>query len=232
MFRSILFASVLLSACGTPSDEGDGPKDGGTLTDTATVTTDPTPTETTSTGTTPTDPTGTVLTAAELVGTWSSPGCEAYPDGAGGTNYLTRTFTLTEDRWALEFTIFGDAACTFPLFRGEVEGPYTLGAPSAVAGATEGEFGIVSNQWTALFEDLAVLFEDSGCGTGSWEVGVPQDVTVTGCIGVAKPVADCPTEYDIVSLDGDSLYFGERVTDMCVEAGRPAALVTYPVVRQ
>lgn len=232
MFRSILFASVLLSACGTPSDEGDGPKDGGTLTDTATVTTDPTPTETTSTGTTPTDPTGTVLTAAELVGTWSSPGCEAYPDGAGGTNYLTRTFTLTEDRWALDLTIFGDDACTFGLFNVAIEGPYTLGGPSAVEGATEGEFAFATNEWTALIEDMALAFEGAGCASGAWDVGVPQDVTGTGCLGIAHPLTECPAEYDIVSLDGDALYFGERVTDMCVEAGRPTALVSYAVVRQ
>lgn len=125
------------------------------------------------------------LSPADLVGDWASTTCEAYADGNGGTNYLTRAFSLTESRWALEVTIFGDADCTFGLFRAEIEGPYTLGGASTVAGATEGDFGFASNQWTALTEDMAAVFESSGCASGAWEVGVAQDVTGIGCIGVA-----------------------------------------------
>ena len=61
---------------------------------------------------------------------------------------------------------------------------------------------------------------------------MPQDVTEKGCIGVAHPVAECPEEFDVVSIDGDELYFGERVTDMCKEEGRPAALSPYAVFKQ
>ena len=57
-------------------------------------------------------------------------------------------------------------------------------------------------------------------------------MTATGCIGVAHKTSECPAEYDIVSVDGDDLYFGQRVTDMCKEDGRPTALVEYPVIKQ
>ncbi len=168
------------------------------------------------------------LTGAELTGSWSSPVCEAYDNGMGGKNYLTRDFTLTATTWQLDLTIFGDDACSFPLFSAAIEGPYTLGALSSkVPGATEGNFSIETNQWTALQPDLATLFTSSGCGTDPWEVGVAQDVTGTGCIGVAKAIADCPTEHDLVAIEDGQLFFGERITDMCKPEGRPAALVGY-----
>jgi hypothetical protein len=56
-------------------------------------------------------------------------------------------------------------------------------------------------------------------------------VSTTGCIGVAHPVAECPIDHDVVALSGDDLFFGERITDMCKEEGRPQALGPYPVVR-
>ncbi len=171
------------------------------------------------------------LTSADLVGDWTSSGCEAYDDGNGGQNYLTRSFSLTETRWALDFTIYGDPDCSFGLFTAEIEGPYTLGDPASVEGATNGDFGFSTNVWTPLVEDLALAFEQSGCASGAWEVGVGQDVGATGCIGVAQPIAVCPVEYDIVKLDGNDLYFGARVTNMCEESGRPTSLVEYPVSR-
>lgn len=173
------------------------------------------------------------LGGEDLAGHWMTEGCEAYPNGQGGTNYLTRDFTLTESTWDLTFTLFGDEGCTVALFSAKIHGPYTLGALSAkVEGATEGQFAFETNEWTALTADMASAFTGAGCGSGAWEVGVTQDVTETGCIGVAHPVAECPEEYDVVAVDGDALYFGQRITDMCKEDGRPAALNTYAVYRK
>ena len=102
------------------------------------------------------------------------------------------------------------------------------GAGSAtVAGATEGEFAITSNVWTARQGFMADTFTMQGCGAAPWVVDEPQDVAGTGCIGVAHPIAECPREYDVVALLGDDLYFGERITDLCSKAGRPAALGAY-----
>lgn len=219
MFRSIVLASALLAACSANKDASS--EETGT----------PAPIDTADTGT----DTGTgtdTLSPAELAGDWTSPSCEAYPDGNGGTSYLTRDFALTDARWALDVTIFGDAECSYGLFRIEIEGPYSLGGASTVAGATEGNFGFTTNQWTPLIEDMAVVFENAGCASGEWEVGEAQDVTGTGCIGVAHPIAECPVEHDIVSVDGDALYFGQRVTNMCEESGRPTALNSYAVTRQ
>lgn len=171
------------------------------------------------------------LTPAALAGQWVSPACEAYPDGQGGTTYLTRDFTLSETRWSLSLGVFGDAACSYPLFSAEIEGPYALGAPSAdVPGATEGQFGFATNTWTARDPALADLFTQSGCGSAPWVVGEPQEVSGTGCIGVAHPVAECPEEHDVVALTDGALHFGERVTDLCAAEGRPKALGAYGLV--
>ena len=172
------------------------------------------------------------LTPDDLAGRYASGGCEDYPDGMGGHNYLTRDFTLTAKAWHLELAIYMDDACTTKLFSSVIDGPYTLGEPSArVEGATEGAFKFTTNKWTAHQGFMADTFTMSGCGAAPWVVGEAQDVTMTGCIGVAHPLADCPQEYDVVALSGDDLYFGERVTDMCSADGRPQALGAYPVVR-
>jgi hypothetical protein len=175
----------------------------------------------------------TALTPADLTGSWSSSECEAYPDGMGGTNYLKRDFTFSGTTWTLDLDLFGDDACTFPLFSVAIEGPFTLGELSTVvAGATEGEFGLVENIWTALDQGLADTFTGAGCGSAPWEVGVPQDVSMTGCIGVAEPVSECPEEYDVVSIQGDQLFFGARVTDLCTEAGRPTMLGPFGLTKE
>lgn len=168
------------------------------------------------------------LTGADIAGRWASGGCEAYDDGQGGQSYLTRDFTLTADTWTLNLGVFGDAACTYALFTAEISGPYSLGGLSEiVAGATEGDFAFGSIVWTAQDQGLADTFTSAGCGAAAWEVGVPQDVSATGCIGVAHPVAECPTDHDVVALVNGQLFFGERVTDMCQASGRPQALGPY-----
>ena len=171
---------------------------------------------------------GQALQGADIAGGWVSTGCEAYDNGQGGENYLTRSFDLTDSTWGLDLVIYGDAACSYPLFSIRIDGPYSLGARSTVVdGATEGTFGFASNVWTALDQGMADTFTGAGCGAEPWTVGTPQDVSGTGCIGVAHPIAECPEEYDVIALSGGQLFFGERVTDMCQTSGRPTALNSY-----
>ena len=180
-----------------------------------------------------TERTSAALVSQDIVGEWSSESCEAYPDGQGGTNYVSRTFTETPTKWDLNLTVFGGDACSFPLFSSNVGGPFRLQTlSSSVNGATEGTFELEYNDWTAHAENIVTTLEQSGCGTGEWSVGLAQDVTETGCFGVAKPKSDCAAEYDVVSIDGDKLFFSERITNMCAPEGRPAALNSCAVIRQ
>jgi len=232
---SFIVACSVLAACddgasgvgGSPPDGG-----GGTVTrptqDAASLGRDAAPDERDAGGDAAPKP----LTSAELLGRWVSTTCEAYPDGQGGQNHLKRDFSIEAAEWNLSLVIYADAACTTPLFESRIKGPYTLGALSSVAGATEGEFGIATNAWTARTDAMATTFTNAGCGQNAWQVGVAQDVASTGCINVAHKIADCPKEYDVVSVRGKELFFGERITDMCKADGRPKKLNTYPVVQK
>ncbi|MFM2245769.1 MAG: hypothetical protein RL071_1843, partial [Pseudomonadota bacterium] len=157
-----LYLSVLLSlaACGGSKDSED--TGGGSSDDGADGTSDDG-----TDGADGTDGTDGTLTGADLVGTWASGGCEAYDDGSGGQNYLTRTFIMTETQWQLELTVYGDPDCSYGLFTADIVGPYTLNGAAAVEGATNGNFGFTSNVWTPLVEDIATAFEGSGCGSGA-----------------------------------------------------------------
>ena len=163
-----------------------------------------------------------------LAGRWVSDGCEAYPNGDGNDSYLTRDFVLTTTEWHLDLVIHGNADCSFPLFRAEIDGTYTLGEASEVPDAREGQFHIDQNFWTAEIQDMADLFTDSACGGAPWTVGESQDVAITGCIGLAHAASECPDgEHDLVSVQPEGLYFGERSVNLCEE--RPAALGPFPL---
>lgn len=214
------FSTLALAGCTSESSGGGGGSGGSTGTETTTDST--------------TSDTGPVaLTGKDVAGEWASAGCEAYPDGKGGESYLTRDFTLTETTWDLSFSVFGDKDCKVALFTAQIHGPFTLGALSKTAdGATEGQFAFETNAWTAHNQQMADTFTGAGCGAGAWEVDKAQEVGGTGCIGVAHKIADCPEEYDLVGIKDGRLYFGERITDMCTEAGRPAALGPYGLTKK
>ena len=135
MFRNLFVAipCVLAFACGASDQTGSGAADA----DATAIQHDSGSDLEASGGLGAPDGTDT-LSPAQLAGQWVSPVCEAYDDGAGGKNYLTRDFTLTESSWNLVFTAFGDEACSYPLFSGEIEGPYALTGPSdAIADAVD-----------------------------------------------------------------------------------------------
>lgn len=174
----------------------------------------------------------TAVKPQDLAGRWDSPTCEAIPNGDGSNSYVQRHFQLTESSWTLNLDAFGDARCQTKLFTARVAGPYTLVKDSdAVPGATEGDFGFGERYLTAHVQPLADAFAQSGCGTGTWTVGAEQ--AIPGACLFFKPIAQCGTDHDLVKVDGDKLFFGQRPADndMCVPGKRPAALAALPVVK-
>lgn len=157
----------------------------------------------------------------ELAGLWES----ACIDPGNGQGF-TLTFDLTESTWALDYTAFADAGCGTPNLTVHIEGPYRLGDASAVAADTrEGEFDFGRKTVTPHNEGAAG-FLPQACGGGTFTVGAPTDITA-GCPGLgAYPIADCPTDHDIVTVAGDVLRFGARPADndMCSPEKRPTAL--------
>ena len=161
------------------------------------------------------------LRARDLIGRWASPAPENL-----GQIYGTRAFVMTERAWALEFRAFADAAGQVGLFALRVEGTYALlGASRAVPGATEANFRFGRRYLTASASG-AGLFAPSGCAL---EPGVERDVSADGC-GFVPSVRAAPVEYDLVRLDGDRLFFGDRSGDL--GKARPERLGADPVVRR
>lgn len=157
---------------------------------------------------------------ADLVGVWKS---ACFNPGNGFTQI---TFDLTETSWDLDYTAFGDEACEVPFLTVNIKGPYELlGASSAVEGAREGNFGFGERTVTPHME-AAIEVISEACGGGEYAVGEATDIS-GGCAGLgAYPHDQCPTDHDIVKLDGNSLMFGQRPADnnMCTEDTRPTAL--------
>jgi hypothetical protein len=172
------------------------------------------------------------ISPPSLAGRWASAACETFPDGRGGEVHLRRDFRLTDTTWRLDLAFFAERACTTTLWTVAIDGPYSVVRPStAVAGAWEAEFAVDTNVWTPKAPDIVTMLTNAQCGTSAWALDVGQDVSATGCIGVAHKKSECPREYDLVKVEGDNLWFGDRATDLCRAETRPTKLAANPVVR-
>ena len=178
---------------------------------------------------------GTSDLSSELVGTWDSSTCEAYPAGNGNMTYLERNFTITSapDNWTLKVIIYADSACTTPFVEEDVgDSTYTVvGSSSAVAGAEEVDYNFAYRKLMPLSDAAtSTLDQTPMCGT-SWTTNVEQDLSTTGCptFGV-DTITSCPTEHDLNKVTGTNLFYGDRSGDLC--NSRPITLGTHPVVKR
>jgi adenomatous polyposis coli down-regulated (APCDD)-like protein len=167
---------------------------------------------------------------ATLVGKWTSATCEAVDPAAG--RFLKRAFRFTSERWEVTGTVYGDAACRDHTLTFEIEGPYLVEGPSrAVLGATDAAFAYARKTMTAHTPAMAAQLDAAGCGDRAWTVNRPQDISRTGCL-TQKPITEaCRQEYDVFSIEGNTLWFGRRNADMCTRRGRPTALSPFPLTR-
>jgi hypothetical protein len=168
--------------------------------------------------------------APSLVGRWRSACTQT-----GDAQSITLDFDIGPSEWKLDYVTYGDATCSAAFVTAHIEGPYEVGARSAVAGAFEGRFGFTKKTLTPDV-DAAVGFLGSpqGCGGGAFKVGVATDVLDSGCAGLGQyPRARCGADFDLVSVEGNTLRFGERPkdNDMCTEAKRPKALASLGMAR-
>ncbi len=149
-----------------------------------------------------------------------------------GKAWGKRVFTFSKGRWTLLFTMSLDPEMKMKVFQFRTLGTYKVQEPSdKVTGAYNALFNEEKKFVTLRTGDakLAQAFGFGGCGL---ETNVEKDISATGC-SAWKPVADCPGDYDLLSLDkAGKLYFGERPADndMCSPEKRPNAL-TPPVVK-
>jgi hypothetical protein len=144
-----------------------------------------------------------------------------------GQIFATRDFTFDGDAWSIRFRAFGDEALSVPILTLDVAGYYKIGGESAVVpGAYNGVFG-ASDKVLVADSDIAVkMFGDMGCRL---EVGVPFDLTDQAC-GFFHASMDAAGEYDLVAMQGDQLFLGDRAGDLTRE--RPTRLTPFPLVRE
>mgnify|MGYP001795448896 CR=1 FL=1 len=151
---------------------------------------------------------------SQIVGEWESLTIEK-----NATSFGFRELELTDKRWSLQLTIFGDSTGNSPLFRLELTGPYEITAPSAkMMGSFDGTYFIEKQYLTVFTENNAILaslgFKECGISKGT-----RTDVS-SGCSFI-KPIAKCPADYDLVTIRDGLLYAGKRTENMCVPSGRP-----------
>ena len=158
-------------------------------------------------------------TPSELVGTWQSDCIDT------GNGHIQLTFHLTESTWELDYDAFGDDICAAGFMTVNIQGPYELGAAAAEEGAREGSFHFGERQVTPHME-AAVEMLSGACAGTVYSVDESTDLA-EGCANLGLyPLSECPTDFDIIKLDGETLYFGARPADnnMCSEDKRPTAL--------
>lgn len=169
-----------------------------------------------------------------MVGRWVSPDREYTTNSDGSVYYIIRDYTFTDDAFRAVTTVYGDPLSDIKFYTATVDGTYKLaGESETVEGATKIDFTLA--QITIKPDSLAFvdIFMRSGCGDGMWGLDTPQDVSRTGCLSF-RSIADCPVEYNIVSIMGDSLQLGVRPKDgdLCSAEKRPEELSLSALIRQ
>ena len=161
----------------------------------------------------------------QLAGTYADAKPYAY-----GNAWGKRVFTFDKGKWTLNFTLSLDPEMKMPVFRFRTLGKYQLEKRSALVPNTyEAVFFEEKKFLTVLAEDPS-LIKAFGFDACQLTPKIEKDISETGCLAW-KPVATCPGDYDLLSLDKEGmLYFGERPTDndMCSPDKRPTKL-TPPV---
>lgn len=170
-----------------------------------------------------------------VAGHWSS-ACVAQPQADGSTLYATLDLTGNgPDRWALTYTLHGDAGCTAKLAAIAIRGSYEVTGPAAVAGAWNARFGFDDKTITPYAQPIADALTAAHCGGSPWQLGVAQSVYAGGCTAFGQyPQAQCTADYDLLDVEGATLHFGNRPADnnMCTPDRRPMQLSAIALIEQ
>lgn len=167
----------------------------------------------------------------QIQGHWLSAACETRPAPNGGKIYIKRDFTVQESSWFGYFSYYAEDSCQTLTSVGYAEGPYTLGNPvTTPPDGNEGQFVLAKLKITPKLQGTADYLNTAAagtCGTQAWAVNAEQDVTPThGCSVLGVDLSTCGTEYEIVKVESDKLYFGARPADgsnLCTADKRPTA---------
>jgi hypothetical protein len=173
----------------------------------------------------PSTPAARSATIPGLHGFWEHDRCQVQERDGRRTSSRS-LFAIFDREWGIAFTQYVDAACQTPAMTAVLRGPYEpTGASRDVPGAFDVTFRFARKALVA--HDAALVDRlNAACGGRRWRIGVEQDVTSTGCLGIAS-IGACPHEYDLVRIANHELFLGERPRpgeDICAEHRRPQRL--------
>jgi len=174
-------------------------------------------------------------TPPSITGHWAST-CFASPQADGSTLYAKLDLTGTDpNKWSLDYTLHGDAQCSAKLVTISIHGAYDVLEPSpTVSGAWDARFGFDDKTITPFVQPIADALGAAKCGTSAWQVGVSQSVYANGCAAFGQyPQSKCQADYDLLSIEGTTLHFGNRPADndMCTADKRPTQLSALALVK-
>jgi Adenomatosis polyposis coli down-regulated 1 len=175
-----------------------------------------------------------VRSGVEVMGLWESEHC-VVQERSGVRTSSKSLFVFLDRDWALEFMQYADDQCARPTMKAFFTGRYEITQPSSVvAAANDATFGF-SYKAVTLYDEALLADANRGiCGQRVWERGKPQDVSATGCLWVT-PVSACSEEFDLVKVEGNRLFLGERPQpgqDLCSEDRRAQKLRSLPLLRR
>lgn len=167
------------------------------------------------------------------VGTWSFDCRPLGPPGLffAGTNVTTdRDWEIT---LALAQTVDG---CDAPILTFRAFGTHVVHGPvDTPPGATAIDFVVSSRRMTLLDDEARDALAGLGCDASGFALGEEVNLDATGCGGFAASLEQCPADYDIFAIEGDTLYIGRRPAsgDICAPERRPTELDRdWPFLRQ
>jgi hypothetical protein len=172
--------------------------------------------------------------ATVLPGFWEHERCQVQERDGQRTGSRS-LFAIFDREWGIAFTQYADAACQRPVLTATLRGTYEPTAASAgVPGATNVTFRFAHKGLTAHDPALVDRLNGGACGSRRWALGIENDVTATGCLAI-EAVSVCAQEFDLVRVDGDRLYLGERPqpgSNICAAERRPLRLRSEPLRRR
>lgn len=153
-----------------------------------------------------------------FLGHWISPTVETRPGSDGSPLYVKRDFVNGPQRSVARLFFFRDPEGIQRTLTIHLEGPYTIGQPSpTVPGAFESDFHFDVVKLTVHNEFFLTLLNSAApetCGNKPFQLDVEQDVTEThGCLPLGLDLLHRGSEYDLVKVEGDRLYYGARPKD-------------------
>jgi hypothetical protein len=160
-------------------------------------------------------------------GIWDSPRCETLIGPGSIALHAKRHVALTATQSDLRIDYFDDELCTVATATVEITGAWSAGPEVAgMPGVFAADFAIEHVNVTSWIPRLSAYLMMMNCGSVTWNVGMTQETTSSGCFGI-PPASMCSAIRTLIRVDGDQLWYGAQPSDghaVCDPSARPTTL--------